>query len=107
MTGGRPGVLPWLYYAFGGTIPKHAQWVLHDLTCRTWLLRHALHSFIQCSPGFLLLLLPGSFPFLFYLPAIVVIGGVWVAMMFARDARNHRLYKHGFIPDLVLARNKR
>ncbi len=37
----RPGVLQWLRYAWVGSIaPRHRTWVLHDATCRTWVLRH-------------------------------------------------------------------
>lgn len=37
----RPGPLRWLRYAFGGALPpEHREWVLHDTTSGTWLLRH-------------------------------------------------------------------
>lgn len=43
----RPGPLRWLWYAFGGSLPsRHAAWVLHDTTSRTWLLRHVLRSVV-------------------------------------------------------------
>ena len=36
-----PGVLLWLRYAFGGALPtRYNEWVLHDTTCGTWVLRH-------------------------------------------------------------------
>jgi hypothetical protein len=106
MNGGRPGVLPWLYYAYGGTLPKHAQWVLHDLTCRTWVLRHFARSVVQSLPSLLLLLFPGDFSVVIYMPALVMIGGVFLAMCYSSETRDHRLYKHGFFPDWVLHRNE-
>jgi hypothetical protein len=37
----RPGLFRWLIYAFGGHLPpEYAEWVRHDTTCSTWLLRH-------------------------------------------------------------------
>lgn len=37
----RPGPFAWVWYAIGGRIPqRHRSWVLYDVTCRTWLLRH-------------------------------------------------------------------
>lgn len=39
----RPGPLWWIWYAFGGKLPdRYRDWVLHDVTCRTWWLRHVL-----------------------------------------------------------------
>jgi hypothetical protein len=37
----RPGPLLWLRYAFTGTLPaRYSTWVLHDVTCATWLVRY-------------------------------------------------------------------
>jgi hypothetical protein len=37
----RPGLLRWLGYAVTGRLPdRYADWVLHDATCSTWVLRH-------------------------------------------------------------------
>src|SRR3954447_16205173 len=37
----RPGPLAWIWYAIGGRLPeRNRSWVLFDVTCRTWLLRH-------------------------------------------------------------------
>lgn len=46
----RPGVLRWFWYAFGGSLPsRYDEWVLHDTTSRTWLLRHVVRSLIVLS----------------------------------------------------------
>jgi hypothetical protein len=59
----RPGPLRWLLYALGFRLPaEHREWVLHDVTCRTWVVRHLLRTTVQLTPFAVLLylLLPGS-----------------------------------------------
>src|SRR4051812_43787728 len=67
--GRRPGPLRWLWYAFGGRLPRpYREGVLHDATCRTWRLRHLLRSFVQVS--------------LLAIPIIVFIPGpLWVRLV--------------------------
>ena len=58
----RPGPLRWFWYAVGGRLPaRYRSWVLHDLTCRTWPLRHLARLVAQLAPVaiVLVLLLPG------------------------------------------------
>ncbi len=103
MAGDRPGVLRWLYYAFGGGLPpRYSQWVLHDLTARTWLLRHLTRTLVQWLPTGLLALLPGPVLLRVLLPMFVLCGALLVSVFFAWETRNHRLYKHGFVPEIVL-----
>jgi hypothetical protein len=102
----RPGPLRWLLYAYGGGLPhRYAQWVLHDLTCRTWLLRHLSRSLSQCLPTLLLLLFPAPASILAMMMGIVVFGAVYMSLSFAVESRYHRLYKAGFVPELVLPRD--
>ena len=59
----RPGPLRWLLYALGFGLPaRYREWVLHDVTTRTWVLRHLLRTAVQLAPVALLLyvLMPGS-----------------------------------------------
>jgi hypothetical protein len=59
----RPGPGRWLLYAFGkGLPPQYREWVLHDVTTRTWVLRHLLRTVVQLAPIAVLLYLfvPGS-----------------------------------------------
>jgi hypothetical protein len=59
----RPGPLRWLLYALGaGLPPRYREWVLHDVTTRTWVLRHVLRTTAQLAPVAVLLylLIPGS-----------------------------------------------
>jgi hypothetical protein len=106
MTGGRPGVLAWLLYAYGRRLPpRYAQWVLHDLTCRIWFVRHLSRALAQCLPALGLLAFPASPGLLAMMVGIVVFGALFYAMAFAWEIRDRRLYQHGFVPELVLARD--
>jgi hypothetical protein len=106
MAGERPGVARWVWYAFGRRLPaRYAQWVLHDLTCRTWFVRHMLRSLTQCLPALVLLVLPASPSLMVMMLGIVVFGALFYAMAFAWESRDHRLYQHGFVPELVLPRD--
>ncbi|MBV9845701.1 MAG: DUF5313 family protein [Kutzneria sp.] len=108
MAGNRPGPLRWLYYALGGRLPhRYAQWVLQDLIARHWLRRHLLRTFAQTVPAWLILLLPGPLSLTVLLPVFVILGAEYVALSFAGEMRSHRLYQHGFAPDMVSRGNDR
>ena len=54
----RPGPLRWFWYAVGGRLPDaYRPWVLHDLTCRTWPLRHLARLVAQLAPVAIVLVL--------------------------------------------------
>jgi hypothetical protein len=60
----RPGPLAWLWYVIGGRLDaRHRGWVLHDVTCRTWLLRHFVRLVLIIAPlvAIYLTLMPVSF----------------------------------------------
>src|ERR1700761_8571058 len=99
----RPGVVRWLLYAYGKRLPaRYAQWVLHDLTCRTWLVRLLSRGLAQCLPALALLASPASPGILAMIVGIVVFGVLFYSMAFAWEIRDRRLYQHGFVPELVL-----
>lgn len=107
MAGDRPGVLRWVGYAYGRRLPtRYAQWVLRDLTGRWWFLRHTLRALVQCAPALLLLLFPASPSILAMMVGIVVFGALFYGMTFAHEIRDHRLYQHGYVPELVLRRDE-
>ncbi|MDT7752637.1 MAG: hypothetical protein QOD96_6299 [Pseudonocardiales bacterium] len=59
----RPDPVHWLWYAVGGRLPaRYRTWVLHDLTTRTWPLRHFARAVVQVAPVIVVLLLvvPGT-----------------------------------------------
>lgn len=93
----RPNPLQWIWYAFGGRLPeRYREWVLHDITCRTWMLRHVSRTLVQLSPGLLFLLLPGPL----WIRGMAVLGGyilgIWYSMSYMEHTTEYRLYKHGY-----------
>jgi hypothetical protein len=106
MAGNRPNAVRWLAYAYGARLPpRHSQWVLHDLTCRTWFVRHMLRGLTQCAPALLLLLFPASPSILAMMLGIVLFGALFYGATFAWEIRDRRLYQHGFVPELVHPRD--
>jgi hypothetical protein len=54
----RPGPLLWLRYAYGGALPeRYREWVLHDVTAPSWVVRHVLRGVVQFLPFAIVLLL--------------------------------------------------
>ncbi len=58
----RPGLRLLVWYSIGGSLPpRYHPWVLHDVTSRTWVLRHFARVFAIITPlsaAFFLLLVP-------------------------------------------------
>jgi hypothetical protein len=58
----RPDLRKLLWYSLGGSLPpRYKTWVLHDVTCRTWVLRHFARVFGISTPilvAFFVLLVP-------------------------------------------------
>ena len=99
----RPGVLRWIGYAFGARLPnRYAPWVLHDLTARTWFLRHLARTTVQATPAVLLALLPGPVWLKVALPLFVLFSSLFMAALFSPMVREKRLYQHGYLPEVVL-----
>ena len=47
----RPRGIRLLWYILGGSLPaRHHSWVLQDLTCRTWWLRHFARTAVIIVP---------------------------------------------------------
>jgi hypothetical protein len=97
----RPGPLRWLWYAFGGGLPERYQdWVLHDTTSATWIVRHIVRS--------LLLLVIPVVAVLLFLPAATglrvftafVAGGCGMLFMLVHiiETTERRLIRAGFAP---------
>jgi len=100
----RPNPAWWLYYQYGGTLPeRYREWVLHDATCSTWVLRVCLRGLLHIAPLAALLLAGlvwagGSWPLAagsVLLGLLVVLRIVLTGSVETVDAR---LNRHGFPP---------
>jgi uncharacterized protein DUF5313 len=95
----RPGPLRWLWYAVSGRLPwRYREWVLYDLTCRTWPLRHLARLLVPLVPvafalGFVL---PG--PLSVRAGAIVMgsLVGLLYTFVFLDDSTDRRATKFGY-----------
>ncbi|GAA5164291.1 hypothetical protein GCM10023321_52540 [Pseudonocardia eucalypti] len=88
----RPDPVRWLWYAVGGRLPaRHRSWVLHDVTCRTWAIRHLTRAVVQVSPAVvvLFLVIPGSWP----TRAAAVLAGLLLGLLYS-GAYMHEIVEH-------------
>ena len=95
----RPGPLRWLLYALGFRLPaEYREWVLYDVTCRTWVLRHLMRTTVQLTPFAVLLylLLPGST----VIRASAVLGGLALGYLYSviymYETTENRAMKAGY-----------
>lgn len=97
----RPDPARWLWYASGGRLPERfAPWVLHDTTCRTWVLRHVIRAVVQIAPIVIAIIVfvPGPI----WLRVMCALGGTIMGLIFsisyAHETAEHRLVKAGYPP---------
>jgi Family of unknown function (DUF5313) len=95
----RPPPHLWLWYAFGGRLPRrHRAWVLHDTTTRTWGLRHVARALVQMSIpiALVLVLVPGEF----WIRGMAALGGIFLGMIYSLaympEATETRVVKAGY-----------
>jgi hypothetical protein len=95
----RPGPVRWLLYAFGRSLPpEYREWVLHDVTARTWVLRHLLRSVVQLLPIAVLLyvLIPGPA----WVRGCAVLAGLLLGFFYSiallYETTEHRAVKAGY-----------
>ncbi|WP_188316872.1 DUF5313 family protein [Solihabitans fulvus] len=103
----RPNPVLWLWYAFGGRLPdRYREWVLHDITCRTWVVRHVLRGLVQTSPVYLLLLLPGPLDIRLLACLLGLLVGLMYYVSFIMDTTEQRLVRHGYSRGTGIATRK-
>lgn len=95
----RPGPARWLWYAVGGRLPaEYREWVLYDVTCRTWPLRHLVRLLVQVVPVAVVLLafIPG--PLWVRLLGVIVgsVVGLLYSFVFLYEATEQRASKAGY-----------
>ncbi|WP_231974026.1 DUF5313 family protein [Pseudonocardia sp. HH130630-07] len=95
----RPNPFRWIAYAYGAGLPeRHGRWVLHDVTCRTWWLRHLARTVTQLLPllALLFLIVPG--PSWVRLGAVAsgAVIGLFYGMVYVVEACETRVMKAGY-----------
>src|SRR5690348_8324789 len=96
MRAARPNPVRWLWYALGGRLPSYREWVLYDLTSRSWVFRHLARALVQHSVWLLLLLLPIPLDLRVWMLVAAVSVGLVFSLSFMEDASERRLIRHGF-----------
>jgi hypothetical protein len=94
----RPNPFQWLRYAVGGRLPERlAPWVLHDVTARTRVLRHAARGAVVLAPiAAGCLLLPGPLGLRLAMVLLVAIVGVYFSLSYVDESCELRAVKHGY-----------
>jgi hypothetical protein len=93
----RPDPLSWIWYAVGGRLPaRNREWVLHDVTCRTWVVRHVIRGLVQMSPIFFLLLLPGPLWVRLLSCLLGILVGFFYSITYMEQTTEQRLVKQGY-----------
>ncbi len=101
----RPNPVWWLYFQYGGRLPdRYREWVLHDATCRTWLVRMLLRTVVWLAPAFailltVLVLTGGSWPIALGSILLGVLVSLRLAVANAVESVDARLVKYGFPPE--------
>ena len=94
----RPNPVQWLWYAVGGRLPARlAPWVLHDVTARTWVLRHTARGLVILAPiAAGCLLVPGPLALRLAMVLLVAIVGVYFSLSYVDESCELRAVKHGY-----------
>ncbi|MFP5022391.1 DUF5313 family protein [Pseudonocardia phyllosphaerae] len=95
----RPNPLRWLLYVYGAALPaRHRTWVLHDVTTRTWQLRHVIRAGVQLLPiGIVLfLVIPGPVHVKTMSVLAGAILGFFYSCAYMYESAEHRVAKAGY-----------
>ncbi|GGS31012.1 DUF5313 family protein [Actinokineospora fastidiosa] len=94
----RPNPVQWLWYAVGGRLPDRLrEWVLHDVTARTWVLRHAARASVLLAPiAVVCLLVPGPLPIRLGMVGLAVIIGYYFSFSYLHESAEMRAARHGY-----------
>jgi hypothetical protein len=101
----RPNPLLWCWYAVGGRLPaQYREWVLHDATTRTWLLRYAIRNLIFYQLPVLALLfvifgvlLTTTEPLIVLLAMVLgLFAGTYFSLAYSVSRVDNRVAQHGY-----------
>jgi Family of unknown function (DUF5313) len=99
----RPNPLEWLRYALTASAPPRCRtWVLHDVTTRTWVLRHAARSLVLLATpvALVLLFLPASINIKLLVLLNAGLPAFLASMLFVLPAGERRLVHAGYPAEL-------
>lgn len=100
----RPDPARWLYYQYAGRLSaEYREWVLHDATCRTWVLRVVVRGLLRIAPIAVVLFLGlvlygGSWPLALGALLLGVLVVLRVTLTGAVESVDARLARHGYPP---------
>lgn len=97
----RPNPVQWIWYAFGGSLPPELKdWVLHDTTCPTWVLRQFFRAVVQLAIpiAVVLFVVPGPLHIRLMTIGSAGLPAILFQMGYIVPALEGRLQKAGFPP---------
>lgn len=95
----RPNPVRWLAYAYGAGLPAaHREWVLFDVTTRTWVLRHFARATVQLAPLLVAVYLLLPVPTWIGVGAVAGAGamGYFYSTAYLYELAEHRAVKAGY-----------
>ena len=94
----------WVWYALGGKLPERCrEWVLNDLTCRTWVLRHLARVLVLQPVWLVVLVIPVAWDIRWWALALAMSLSVFLSLLFTEDASERRVVRHGYPAGLARA----
>jgi len=108
----RPNPLLWVLFQYGVRLPdRHRDWVLHDATCRTWLLRILFRTLVQLAPAFavvlaVLLQFDGGWAIALGALLLGILVSLRLTLANAVESVDARLVRYGFPPGRGTAARK-
>lgn len=96
---GRPGPLRWIAFTYGRSLPPSSnEWVFHDATCPTWLLRHTARFFAQLAPliAAVLIFLPAALWIRLACVFVGVVASVLLSFGYVVESAERRVEKAGY-----------
>ncbi|GAA5174591.1 hypothetical protein GCM10023321_78750 [Pseudonocardia eucalypti] len=102
----HPGAARWLWYSVSGRLPdRYRDWVLYDLTCPTWPLRHLARLLVPLVPvmAVLLLVLPGPLWLRAMAAGLGAVIGLLYSFVFLHDSADRRAARFGYPPGTLQA----
>ena len=101
----RPNAVLCVWYAVGGKLPdRYREWVLHDATVPSWLIRHVVRRLTFMLPILVLLfvffvvILGYDTTIVLLALALGIYAGVYYSLIFSTHSVDSRVTRHGY-PD--------